>query len=139
MSPLGASLIGGRWNSSGIGMIYASRSFAGAMLECLAHAAIGRMPDTHVAVEITVAPGLAMERYDDRALPEGWDDRDLAVSRVFGDAWVRQERTVVLVVPSVVARREENVLINPRHPDFGRITFARPEPVIWDARLFGRT
>jgi len=37
-SPVGASLVGGRWNSPGLGVIYASRSYAGAMLECLAHA-----------------------------------------------------------------------------------------------------
>jgi RES domain-containing protein len=44
----------------------------------------------------------------------------------------------VLVVPSVVARREVNVLLNPRHADFKRIVAGNPEPVIWDARLFGR-
>jgi putative toxin-antitoxin system antitoxin component (TIGR02293 family) len=36
--PVGAALVGGRWNSPGLGVIYASRSYAGAMLECLAHA-----------------------------------------------------------------------------------------------------
>jgi RES domain-containing protein len=40
--------------------------------------------------------------------------------------------------PSVVARREGNVLINPRHPDFSGIVASAPEPVVWDARLFGR-
>jgi RES domain-containing protein len=43
----------------------------------------------------------------------------------------------VLVVPSVVARREGNVLINPQHPDFSEIVAGTPEPVVWDARLFG--
>jgi len=42
----------------------------------------------------------------------------------------------VLVVPSVVARREGNVLINPRHPDFSGIVAGTPEQVVWDARLF---
>src|SRR5438093_13560356 len=54
-SPVGASLVGGRWNSPGLGVIYATRSYAGAMLECLAHAGIGRMPRTHVAIEITTS------------------------------------------------------------------------------------
>jgi hypothetical protein len=35
-------------------------------------------------------------------------------------------------------RRQGNVLINPLHPEFSAITAARPEPVVWDARLFGR-
>jgi RES domain-containing protein len=40
-------------------------------------------------------------------------------------------------VPSVVARREGNVLINPRHPDFRGVVAGTPEAVVWDARLFG--
>ena len=135
-SPVGASLVGGRWNSPGLGVIYASRSYAGAMLECLAHAGIGRVPRTHVAVEIAIAEAVAVERHDESGLPAAWDRADLRVARAFGDAWIRERRTAVLVVPSVVARREGNVLINPQHPDFRGIVAGTPEPVIWDARLF---
>jgi len=42
----------------------------------------------------------------------------------------------VLVIPSVVARREGNILINPPHPDFTGIVTSKPERVVWDARLF---
>ena len=137
-SPVGASMVGGRWNSPGLGVIYASRSYAGAMLECLAHAGIGRVPRTPVAIEIAIADSVAVEREDESGLPVGWDHADLRVARAFGDAWIRERRTAVLVVPSVVARREGNVLINPQHPDFGWIVASGAEAVIWDARLFGR-
>lgn len=137
-SPIGAALVGGRWNSPGHGVIYASRSYAGAMLECLAHAGIGRVPRTHVAIEISVAGVVATERHDERSLPVGWDQADFRVARAFGDAWIRERRTAVLVVPSVVARREGNVLLNPQHPEFRMIVANSPVPVVWDARLFGR-
>ena len=137
-SPVGAALVGGRWNSPGLGVIYASRSYAGAMLECLAHAGIGRVPRTQVAVEIAIAQAIAVERHDDSSLPTGWDHADLRVARAFGDAWIRELRTAVLVVPSVVARREGNVLINPRHPDFRGIVAGTLEPLVWDARLFAQ-
>ena len=137
-SPIGASLVGGRWNSPGLGVIYASRSFAGAMLECLAHAGIGRVPRTHVAVEIAVAAAVSVEQHDENSLPVGWDHADQRVARAIGDAWIRERRTAVLVVPSVVARREGNVLLNPRHADFKWVVAGSPEPVVWDARLFGR-
>ena len=133
---VGASLVGGRWNSPGLGVIYASRSYAGAMLECLAHAGIGRVPRTHVAVEIVIAEAVSVERHDERGLPAGWGHADLRVARAFGDAWIRERRTAALVVPSVVARREGNVLINPQHPDFNSIVASKPELVVWDARLF---
>lgn len=135
-SPVGAALVGGRWNSPGLGVIYASLSYAGAMLECLAHAGIGRVPRSHVAVGLTIAETVTVERHEDD-LPAGWDGADPSVARSFGDAWIRERRTAVLVVPSVVARREGNVVINPRHPDFGGVVAAAPEPVVWDARLFG--
>ena len=137
-SAIGGSLVGGRWNSPGIGVIHASRSYAGAMLECLAHAGIGRMPRTHVAIEITIAAAVSVERWDESSLPAGWDHADLRVARAFGEAWIRERRTAVLVVPSVVARREGNVLLNPQHPDFRKISAGSPEPGVWDARLFAR-
>lgn len=137
-SPIGASLVGGRWNSPGRSVIYASLSYAGAMLECLAHAGIGRVPRTHVAIEISVDGVVTTERHDERSLPVGWDHADLRVARAFGDAWIRERRTAVLLVPSVVARREWNVLLNPQHPDFRMIVAGSPELVVWDARLFGR-
>jgi RES domain-containing protein len=137
-SPVGASLVGGRWNSPGLGVIYASHSFAGAMLECLAHAGIGRVPRTHVAVAIAIATAVMVEQHDERSLPPGWDHPDLQVARAFGDAWIRERRAAVLIVPSVVARREGNVLINPQHPDFRKIVAGSPEPVVWDTRLFSR-
>ena len=137
-SAAGASLVGGRWNSPGHGVIYASRSFAGAMLECLAHAGIGRVPRTQVVIGISIAGDIAVERQDEDSLPAGWDNRDLRVARAVGDAWLRDRRSAVLLVPSVVARKESNVLLNPMHRDFARITAGQPEPVVWDARLFGR-
>jgi len=137
-SPIGASLVGGRWNRPGLGVIYASRTFAGAMLECLAHAGIGRVPRTHVALQITIPSDVAVERTDQGSLPSGWDRPDLRVARSFGTNWLRERRTAVLLVPSVVARMEFNVLLNPEHPDFRKLVPETPQPVIWDARLFGR-
>jgi RES domain-containing protein len=135
-SPIGASLVGGRWNSPGLGVIYASRTYAGAMLECLAHAGIGRVPKTHVAVQVSVTAAVSVYWPTDKQLPKAWDQADLQAARAFGDAWITACQTAVLVVPSVVARNEHNVLINPRHADFKRITAAAPEAVVWDSRLF---
>ena len=137
-SGTGAAMVGGRWNSPGLAVIYASRSFAGAMLERLAHAGIGRLPKSQVAVCIHIPGDVSVENADETDLPTGWADADQQAARDFGDAWLRERRTAVLCVPSVVARRESNLLINPLHPDFSRIRADPPEPVVWDARLFGR-
>ncbi len=41
----------------------------------------------------------------------------------------------MLVVPSVVARREANVLINPQYPYIASVCGGKPERVVWDSRL----
>lgn len=97
---------------------------------------VTRVPRTHVAVEIAVAQAVAVERCDASQLPAGWDHADLRLARAFGDTWIREQRTAVLVVPSVVARREGNVLINPGYPDFAHITASALEALVWDERLF---
>ncbi|KVE33171.1 RES family NAD+ phosphorylase [Burkholderia sp. TSV86] len=130
----GAMLVGGRFNSPGRPMIYAATTFAGAMLEVLVHARIGKVPRTHVWVEVDVSDDVALERAD--MLPAGWDGASLQLARTIGDAWLAEQRSAILLVPSVVARAEWNALVNPAHPDAARLVVGAPQPVVWDARLF---
>ncbi len=132
----GAALVGGRWNSPGRPAIYGSLSYACAMLEILAHAGIGRIPTTQQYAVGVVPDALSVERHDASTLPDGWALEDSAVARRFGDDWLASGRSLVLIVPSVVARLEFNAVVNPAHPEFGRIVVSAPEPVVWDARLF---
>ena len=132
----GARLIGARWNSPGRPVVYAADSFAGAILELLAHAARPRtLPGPHHAVRLDL-PDAGVEVADPAAVA-GWDRRDSPVALAFGDAWIRQGRTAALVVPSVPSRPVgRTVIINPEHPDAGKITVSDPFPVPWDERLF---
>jgi RES domain-containing protein len=134
----GALLIGGRWNSSGCPVIYAAASYAGAMLERLVHAGTGRIPKNQKAIVITIPARVSREEWAADQLSQGWDSEDNIASRAFGDTWLHQKRSAVLLVPSVIAKYEKNVLINPAHPDFKWIVASSPQEVIWDARLFKR-
>ena len=134
----GAALLGGRWNSPGRPAIYGSLSSACAMLEILAHAGIGRIPGAQEIVIAKVPDEDALvERHDRESLPEGWDAEDSGVARQLGDDWLASRRSLVLMVPSVVARLEFNAVVNPAHPDFPRMRVSAPEAVVWDRRLFG--
>lgn len=134
----GAALVGGRWNSPGRPVIYGSLSYACAMLEILAHASIGRIPDTHRFVIADVPDSVPIEHLKPDLLPSGWDAENYAPAREFGDLWLKQARSTVLLVPSVVARLEWNALINPLHPKFAQLTLSPSQKVIWDKRLFAR-
>jgi RES domain-containing protein len=133
----GAALHGGRWNSPGRPVIYCAETYAGALLEKLVHTNIGRIPRDQMYIEIVVPAEVTVEEVPPQELP-GWDSEDQVVSRKHGDAWHDSGRTVVLVVPSVVVPLERNVLIHPQHPDARRIQVGKPQPVIWDERLFYR-
>jgi RES domain-containing protein len=134
----GAMLMGGRFNSPGRTVIYGATTFAGAMLEVLVHARIGKVPRTHVCVVAEVPNDVGIERATTSILPAGWDRPESEVARAFGDQWLAEVRTAVLLVPSVVAREECNVLVNPAHPMAARIVVGEPSPVVWDERLFRR-
>ena len=136
--PAGAFLHGGRWNSVGKRVIYAAQTYAGALLEILVHANLGVVPRTQAVVEITIPDDLPVETLTGAEL-EGWAADDLTASRRFGDRWLDERRTAILLVPSVALQsREMNVLINPDRPDFARIRAGAPETVVWDPRLFSR-
>ncbi|MGH9468508.1 MAG: RES family NAD+ phosphorylase [Terriglobales bacterium] len=131
----GARLVGGRWSSPGRPVIYAAETFAGAVLEVLVHSNLGRIPKTHVVIEITIPDRIALAKVAAGALP-GWNAEDQIVSRSYGDQWLTEQRTAVLLVPSVVTSgRESNVLLNLEHPEFAHITASQPQDVLWDKRL----
>ena len=51
-----------------------------------------------------------------------------------GSDWLKSGRTALLVVPSVIINEEDNALINPAHPDAGRITVIKVRRFIYDHR-----
>ena len=134
----GAAMVGGRWNSPGRTAIYGSLSFACAMLEILVHANIGRIPPTHAYVVAEVPASVYVERHEAQSLPDRWDGDDFSIARRFGDQWLQEARSAVLVVPSVVARLEFNAVINPLHPDAKQPLVSPSQKVIWNQRLFTR-
>ncbi len=131
----GSKLHPGRWNTPASAMIYTSEHYSTAMLEKLVHGS-GRLPPDQHYIEITIPNGVSYEVLDVAALPD-WHLETGAASKPFGDAWQQSRRSLVLIVPSVVARVERNVLINPEHSEFPRITAGLHHPVWWDKRLFG--
>ena len=133
---MGAFLNGARWNSPGRRVIYASDSFAGAMLEVLVRTRIGRIPRRQAWIEIAIPQSVSLEELDQGDLP-AWNEKNSVTARQFGDEWSEQKRSLILVVPSVAAGGVgRNILINQDHPEFPSLRSSDPRPVVWDERLF---
>lgn len=134
-SPEGARLASGRWHSAGAAVIYAAEHFSTAMLEQLAHWN-GVLPPNQHYIEIVLPAGLSYEVVTPDSLPD-WRQPNGNPARQFGMGWYRDKRSAVLIVPSVAAPLETNVVINATHPEFARIRGDGLEkPVAWDDRLF---
>jgi RES domain-containing protein len=84
----------------------------------------------------SVPDEVAVERHDASAFPAGWDAEDSSFARLFGDQWLAEARSAVLVIPSVVAKLEWNALVNPLHADSAKLIISAQEKVVWDRRLF---
>lgn len=131
----GARIFEGRWNSSGVRMVYCSEHLSLAALEILVHIAPLSMRDKFRAFRI-VWPDTIMESRSTSQLPKGWDAATSgAVSKRLGDQWVEQARSAVLALPSVLVPLERTFLLNPLHPDFGKISITDAGAFVLDPRL----
>ena len=132
----GSRLYGGRWNSRGVRVVYASTSLALAAMETFVNLEPNLRPADLVSIEGAIPSAIEIGRLDLNALPAGWrETRDESLRR-FGNEWIRAARNVALLVPSAAIHGDWNVLLNPNHPDFSKIKFRTPEPFEFDVRMF---
>lgn len=120
---------GARWNARHDHAVYAADSRALAIIESLAHVpALTGLPP-HVMCVIEIPEGL-IERPSDAP-----DPADAAAAQAFGHRWFREQRSVALVVPSVIVPEESNVVMNGAHPEVGALEVVTVEEYPIDERL----
>lgn len=131
----GARLYGGRWNSVGVPMVYTAESMALAALEILVHVDAGELLEEYLCIPVSFDKRLVRTLgFDD--LPADWRKNPPPVSaQCLGDEWARGCLSAVLEVPSVLIPGESNYLINPAHPNFGKLETGVPQPFEFDPRL----
>jgi len=138
LSGTGASSRGGRWNERGVAMVYASESRSLACLETLVHLDDGGLPLNRYLVTIDIPDPVwrAARRETPATLPVGWDAEPASItSTTLGTAWAQSGTSAILRVPSVIVPEEENILINPAHPQASQISAAKVRRWLYDPRL----
>jgi RES domain-containing protein len=69
-------------------------------------------------------------------VPKGWNVLPILPHvQAVGDAWARSRRSLALRVPSAIVAGGFNILINPDHPDFRRLTVDSIAPNEFDPML----
>ena len=132
----GARLNGGRWNSEGVAVVYTSPTLSLAALEYLVHVDPEDIPADLVAMQIQIPDDVPGERLPASALPADWNEvPDHPACATAGDLWAKHGLTAYLRVPSAIVPEEENLLINPQHPDAAQITVVQTRAFGFDPRL----
>jgi RES domain-containing protein len=131
----GARLYGGRWNSPGTRVAYASDSIALAALEVLVHLQSAAGLQSYMLATIRFPEG-AVEALEQRALSKHWRRfPSPPENQALGDRWAAEGRSLVLRVPSAIIPFSSNFLINPEHADFRLIVVEPAQPFALDPRL----
>lgn len=130
----GAALFGGRWNSVGHPVIYASEYRSLAVLEYRAN---NPLPIQDLMMLALNVPDTSMQEITIDSLPESWQkySYESPVAHL-GDEWLTQQTSLMLKVPSAIVPEEFNVLINPLHPLMSEVQIEALLPFLIDSRMY---
>lgn len=134
----GAKACGGRWNSKGNAVLYASPSIALATLESLVHLGDQTAIRNIFLVKLTVPDTIWQNRQIVHAkdLPPTWAAEPAGMTSTgIGDRWLKAGKSALLLVPSVIVPEEYNVLINPEHQDSKHLRADVLRQFVYDPRL----
>ncbi|WP_378187276.1 RES family NAD+ phosphorylase [Aquimarina sp. W85] len=135
LNGIGAKTVGGRWNAKGIAILYTSTSAALSILEVLAHLPVAFFPEDMAIATIEV-PDKYIGSFSKETLPKHWDKIPPPIeNHDFTMDWINQQKFVGFKVPSIIIPKEQNLLINPNHPNFKSVKIVEIEPFNFDSRL----
>jgi len=129
----GAFLVGGRWNHKGTRVLYTSTSRALCILETLVHTSGLPLLNSFSILTISV-PDNFVRVLDD--LPVDWDADVITNStRDCGSEFVKNKKSIGLMMPSVIVPQEFNMVINVLHPEMSKVKLKAVEDFNYDTRL----
>ena len=133
----GGRRYGSRWTSRGRAAIFTSATLSLAALERFVHTDPDLDPPDLVAIAVDIDPGVGIESVSPADLPAGWRTYPAPPAlAALGDRWLRESRTAVLSVPSVVIPHERNFVLNPAHAEFRRLAVQPAQPFRFDSRMW---
>ena len=137
LSGNGAAIKGARWNSIGVELIYTAENRSLAMAEVAVHFTFATLPDDYMMITIVIPDDFEIKEINEKDLPLDWKIFPHPNStQKFGNNFVIENKYCLLKIPSVVTKGDYNILINPNHKDFSRISISNVEKFPFDSRIF---
>ncbi len=134
LSGKGAALYGGRWNNRDTYMVYTAQNRGLALLEAVVH--MGIIPPSGYCMVSIDLPDNSIYYYPPDHLPPDWHQSPAPdYLRLIGDNFIQSGKYMAMAVPSVLMMEEYNILLNPRHADFGKVKIKSERALQMDERL----
>ena len=132
----GSSLGNSRWHTHGLyQVVYAASSRALCQLEKRVHCN-GANPKNQALMQLNIPQDCPLMAVNALGLPGDWQTNEVATQAI-GMTWLTSVASLGLWVPSCIEPSEMNLLINPAHPDYRKISLTIERcPFRFDSRLF---
>lgn len=132
----GAKRYGGRWNPKGVSLLYASEHRSLAILEILVNASMLSLPEDLSLLTLRIPDSETTHATAPADLPSNWRSSPAPFRLAeIGADWIASNKSLAMKVPSVIVPEEQNVLINPNHPDFETIRIESVSDFTLDSRF----
>ena len=129
-------MYGGRWNKKGTSVLYSAENRSLATVEYLVHIPMALLPVDIYIAEIFIPDEIDYEQIKVKDLPAHWPTYPAPLDLTeIGEMWIKNNKTLLLKVPSSVVKNEWNILINPNHELFNEIKITGIELYNFDERL----
>jgi len=136
LSGTGSYMYGGRWNSKGTYMLYASDNSSLAFLESLVHQDESELPPHLYIITLRVDDAAIIHNVPDNEYPKNWQKLENTSNKLSGDEWMYKKEFIGFRVRSAINPSEYNYLLNPLFPRFyDLVSIAALAPLDIDKRL----
>ena len=136
LSGKGAEIAGARWNSKGRPALYTGQSIALCVAEIAVHIPLGILPKDYRLVHIEIPD---VEFFEPKRLPKDWNIFPHPNSaQKIGDKFLKENKFLLMKIPSAAVQGEFNYIINPLHINFSEVRIKKIEKFTFDDRLFIR-
>jgi|SRR5690554_499541 len=128
-----------RWNKRNEFVIYTGSSRSLSTLELVVHRnSIQCTPEYKVMIISIADEESLFEQISLKDLPDNWRSfKTYPLLQQIGSDWYREQRSLILKVPSAVILQEYNYIINTQHQAFkDKVQLVRNEDYFFDGRLF---
>jgi|SRR5882724_5730794 len=118
LSGTGSYIYGGRWNSKGTYMVYASDNSSLAFLESLVHQDESELPPHLYIGAIQLDESTVIHTIPDSEYPDKWQKLENIRNKLMGDEWMYKKGYIGFRLRSAINPSEYNYLLNPLFPRF---------------------